>query len=46
MIFLTDSLEWIEYWLLSLGKDVEIIEPQKLKDSMKHRVKELYNHYE
>ena len=46
MIFLTDSLEWIEYWLLSLGKDVEIIEPQKLKDRMKHRVKELYNHYE
>lgn len=46
MIFLTDSLEWIEYWLLSLGKNVEIIEPRKLADSIKHRIKELYNHYE
>lgn len=46
MTLLTDSLEWMEHWLLSLGKDVEIIEPQKLIDSMRIRAKELYSYYE
>lgn len=45
MTFLMDSLEWIEYWLLSLGKNVEIIEPQGLVDSMRIRAKELYSYY-
>lgn len=46
MTFLTDSLEWMEHWLLSLGKNVEIIEPQRLIDNMRARVKELYSYYE
>ncbi|MCB8965106.1 MAG: YafY family transcriptional regulator [Bacteroidales bacterium] len=46
MTFLTDSLEWMEHWLLSLGKNVEIIEPKRLIDSMRARVKELYSYYE
>lgn len=45
MIFLTDSLEWIEYWLLSLGKNVEIIEPQNLVDNIRIKVNELKEHY-
>ncbi|KAB2871091.1 MAG: YafY family transcriptional regulator [Bacteroidales bacterium] len=45
MIFLTDSLEWIEYWLLTFGKNIEIIEPQVLKENIRLRVIELFNHY-
>ncbi|MGE0077671.1 MAG: helix-turn-helix transcriptional regulator [Bacteroidales bacterium] len=45
MVFLSDSLEWIEYWLLSLGKNVQIIEPKQLLESMKLRVKDLFEHY-
>ena len=34
MTFLTDSLEWMTYWLLSYGPHVDIISPDELREKL------------
>ncbi|HEY9124626.1 MAG TPA: YafY family protein [Bacteroidales bacterium] len=46
MHFMTDSYEWIERWVLSLGKNVTIVGPQAFKDLVKSKVKALTEHYQ
>ena len=45
MTFLITPLEYIGKWLLTYGKEVEIIFPEKLKMMMKEFVVELKGHY-
>lgn len=45
MQFATYSIETIARWILMLGKDVQIIEPEKLRNRTKELVSELEGHY-
>lgn len=43
--FMTSALQPLARWLLSYGKDVEVLEPQELKNEVKKLVHELHEHY-
>jgi len=45
MTFLTNSFEWICYWLLALGAKVIVKEPIELISFVKQKVKELSKYY-
>lgn len=39
------TLEWVADYLLPLGKNATVLEPAALKELMKHKIEELYQHY-
>ncbi len=43
--FMTDSLYWVENWLLTLWKNVEVVSPITLINSLKNRILELKEKY-
>jgi predicted DNA-binding transcriptional regulator YafY len=43
--FMTDSLYWVENWLLTIGKNVEVVTPIILINSLKNRILELQEKY-
>lgn len=45
MIFMISSLGLMARWLISFGKDVKVISPQKLEANIKKLIDELKNHY-
>ena len=40
-----DALEWVADFLLPLGKHAIVLEPAELKERMRQKVHELYEHY-
>lgn len=40
-----DALEWVADFLLPLGKHAVVLEPSELKERIKQKVSELYEHY-
>jgi len=45
MTFMVSSLDLMSRWLISFGKDVEVLSPKKLEVNIKKLIKELSIHY-
>ena len=45
MHFALPDYDYIARWLLSFGGNIEIVEPEELKDTLKELVKDLAGHY-